>query len=104
MPKEKRYQVETITTEVSWSYIHSARKTLPKAKLFHDRLLGVPYLKKTIDRVHRREVKKRAVLKNTRLAILINEENRTEKQRGYFKKGVIKPLRSHQGLEVERRV
>ncbi|MCY3999121.1 MAG: transposase [Flavobacteriaceae bacterium] len=54
--------------------------------MIHDRFHLIPYLNKAIDQVRRREVKKQAGLKKARLAILKNEDNRTEKQKVIFQR------------------
>ena len=50
----------------------------------HDRFHGMPYLNKVIDQIRRRELKKQTVLQNARLAILKNDDNRTERQKEIF--------------------
>ncbi len=84
--KEKRKHIETITTDRWWPYISSAQELLPKVTLMHDRFHWIQYLNKAIHEVRRREVKKHAVLKNARFAILKNEGNRTEKQKEIFQR------------------
>ena len=44
------------------------------------------YLNKAIDQGQRRKVKKQAVLQNAQLIILLNDENRIEKQKEIFKR------------------
>ncbi len=58
IPKEGRYQVETMTTDKWWPFIRWAKELLPLAKLMHDRFHWIPYLNQAIDVVWPREVKK----------------------------------------------
>ena len=66
------------------AYLESINEVLPKAKIVHDRFHLVKYLNDALDKVRRREVKHNEDLKNSRYALLKNEENLTEKQRIKF--------------------
>ncbi len=52
----------------------------------HNRFDWILYINKAIDEIRRREVKKHAVLKKAWLAILKNEDHRTEKQKVFFQR------------------
>lgn len=82
--EENRDKVETISMDMWKAYIESINDILPNAKIVHDRFHLVKYLNDALDRVRRREVKEHEELKNSRYALLKNEENLTEKQRIKF--------------------
>ncbi len=57
---------------------------MPNAEVVHDKLNVIKHLNEAIDKVRKREVKTHEELKNSRYALLKNEENLTEKQRIKF--------------------
>ena len=81
--KQKR-QVKRISMDMwEWFEVAAAEK-LPEAEIVHDKFHLIKYLNEAIDKVRRREVKEHAELKESRYALLKNEENLTEKQRIKF--------------------
>lgn len=81
---EQQQNVSTISMDMWKAFISTAKEILPKADIVHDRFHLVKYLNQAIDKVRRREVKKNEELKDSRYALLKNEENLTEKQRIKF--------------------
>jgi transposase len=81
---EQQAKIKTISMDMWKSYIAMALKKLPQAEIVHDKFHLIKYLNEAIDKVRRREVKKHEELKNSRYALLKNEENLTEKQRIKF--------------------
>ncbi len=61
-----------------------AKEKLPQAEIVHDKFHLIKYLNEAIDKVRRRKVKEHAQLKDSRSALLKNEENLTQKQRIKF--------------------
>ena len=84
LTKQQQENVATISMDMWKAYISTAEKVLPKAEIVHDRFHLVKYLNDAIDKVRRREVKQNEELKDSRYALLKNEENLTEKQRIKF--------------------
>ena len=82
--KENSAKVETISVDMWKAYLESIKDVLPKTKVVHDRFHLVKYLNEAIDKVRRREVKDHEEVKDSRYALLKNEENLTEKQRIKF--------------------
>ena len=82
--KDNRDKVETISVDMWKAYLESIKDVLPETKVVHDRFHLVQYLNKAIDKVRRREVKDHQELKNSKYALLKNQENLTEKQRIKF--------------------
>ena len=82
---EKKGAITTITTDMWKAYITTAQELFPEASLIHDRVHLIQYLNKGIDQIRRREVKQHKELKNSRYALLKNEENRTKTQDEIFK-------------------
>ena len=82
--EEEREKVKTISIDMWEAFMSVAKEKLPNAKIVHDRFHLIKYLNEAIDKVRRREVKKHEGLKNSRYALLKNEENLTEKQRIKF--------------------
>jgi transposase len=83
--EDNRAKVMTISADMWKAYLVSINEILPKAKVVHDRFHLIKYLNEAIDKVRRREVKDHEELKNSRYALLKNQENLTEKQRIKFK-------------------
>ena len=81
---EKKGAVKTVTTDMWKGYITTTQELFPKASLIHDRVHLIQYLNKGIDQIRRREVKQHKELKNSRYALLKNEENRTKNQDELF--------------------
>ena len=68
-----------------WEWFEAAaEEKLPEAEIIHDKFHLVKYLNEAIDKVRRQEVKEHQELKESRYALLKNEENLTEKQRIKF--------------------
>ncbi len=84
LTKEQQINVATISMDMWKAFITTAEELLPNAEIIHDRFHLVQYLNKAIDKVRRREVKKHEELKDSRYALLKNQENLTEKQRIKF--------------------
>jgi transposase len=80
----QRKQVKTISMDMWEAFMTMAREKLPDAEIVHDKFHLIKYLNEAIDKVRRREVKEQVELKNSRYALLKNEENLTEKQRIKF--------------------
>lgn len=74
----------TVSMDMWKAYLKSTKKLLPQAEIVHDRFHLIKYLNEAVDKVRKREVKENQVLKNSRYALLKNEENRTEKQQEIF--------------------
>jgi transposase len=81
---EQREAVKKITMDMWKAYIGVAEDKLPNAEIVHDKFHLIKYLNEAIDKVRRREVKKHEELKDSRYAMLKNEENLTDKQRIKF--------------------
>ena len=79
-----RGEIRTVTTDRWPAYISGVTELLPNATRIHDRFHWVQYLNQAIDPVRRREVKQHDELKNSRYALLKNEEKRTAKQEEVF--------------------
>lgn len=84
LTKEQQKNVTTISMDMWKAFITTAKELLPNAEIIHDRFHLVQYLNEAIDKVRRREVKKHEELKDSRYALLKNQENLTEKQRIKF--------------------
>lgn len=76
--------VQTISMDMWKAYLSVSKEKLPNAEIVHDRFHLVKYLNEAIDKVRRREVKTNEELKDSRYALLKNQENLTEKQRIKF--------------------
>jgi transposase len=81
---EQKAQVRTISMDMWEAFLSLAKEKLPEAEIVHDKFHLIKYLNEAIDKVRRREVKKEVELKDSRYALLKNEENLTEKQRIKF--------------------
>lgn len=81
---EQQEQVKKISMDMWESFRLIAEEKLPNAEVVHDKFHLIKYLNEAIDKVRRREVKTHEELKNSRYALLKNEENLTEKQRIKF--------------------
>jgi transposase len=84
MTKEQQQNVKTISLDMWKAYISTSKSKLVNAEIVHDRFHLVKYLNTAIDKVRRREVKDNEELRNSRYALLKNQENLTEKQRIKF--------------------
>ena len=82
--EENRDKVVTVSADMWKAYLVSINEILPKAKVVHDRFHLIKYLNEAIDKVRRREVIDHEELKDSRYALLKNQENLTEKQRIKF--------------------
>lgn len=81
---EQREKVKEISMDM-WEWFQVvAEEKLPNAEIVHDKFHLIKYLNEAIDKVRRREVKEHVELKDSRYAMLKNEENLTEKQRIKF--------------------
>jgi|TARA_B110000046_G_C12967488_1_gene387409 transposase len=80
----QQQKVQTISLDMWKAYLSVSKEKLPNAEIVHDRFHLVKYLNEAIDKVRRREVKTNEELKNSRYALLKNQENLTEKQRIKF--------------------
>jgi len=80
LTEEQLRQVKTISMDLWQAFIGMAKEKLPQAEIIHDKFHLIKYLNEAIDKVRRREVKEHAELKDSRYALLKNEENLTEKQ------------------------
>jgi len=84
LTRKQQENIRTISMDMWKAYISIAKEKLPNASIVHDRFHLVKYLNTAIDKVRRREVKDNQELKNSRYALLKNQENLTEKQRIKF--------------------
>ena len=84
LTKQQQENIKTISMDMWKTYIWVAKEKLPNASIVHDRFHLVKYLNTAVDKVRRREVKDNEELKNSRYALLKNQENLTEKQRIKF--------------------
>ena len=82
--KDKADKVQTVSVDMWKAYLESISDVLPHAKIVHDRFHLVKYLNAAMNKVQTREVKQHQELKNSRYALLKNQENLTEKQRIKF--------------------
>jgi len=81
---EQRKEIKEISMDM-WEWFRVvAEEKLPNAEIVHDKFHLIKYLNEAIDKVRRREVKEHTQLKDSRYAMLKNEENLTEKQRIKF--------------------
>ncbi len=84
LTEKQQKAVKTISMDMWENYQTTAAEKLPNAEIVHDKFHLITYLNEGIDKVRRREVKEHAELKESRYALLKNEENLTEKQRIKF--------------------
>ncbi|MCY7376372.1 MAG: ISL3 family transposase [Pyrinomonadaceae bacterium] len=84
LSEEERSQVKTLSIDMWEAFLSVGKEKLPNAKIVHDRFHLIKYLNEAIDQVRRREVKEHAELKDSRYALLKNEEHLTTKQRLKF--------------------
>lgn len=84
LTEKQRKAVKRISLDMWQAFISLAQEKLPEAEIVHDKFHLIKYLNEAIDKVRRREVKEHAELKESRYALLKNEENLTEKQRIKF--------------------
>lgn len=84
LSQEERDMVGLVTMDMWDGYQSAVEKTIPQAEIAFDRFHLIKMLNKALDQVRRREVKKEAVLKKARYAVLKNPENRSEKQNELF--------------------
>lgn len=93
LTEEQREKVEKVTMDMWAAYLAGAKSELPQAEIVHDKFHLIKYLNEAIDQVRRKEVKKYKKedevgkleqLKNSRYAMLKNEENLTDQQRVKF--------------------
>lgn len=73
--------INTVSMDMWRPYISSVTNKMPDAEIVHDKFHLIQYLNKSIDKVRQREVSDNEILRNSRYALLKNEENLTEKQR-----------------------
>jgi len=81
---DQQQNIKTISMDMWKAYLSVAKEKLPNAKIVHDRFHLIKYLNEAIDKVRRREVVNNEELRNSRYALLKNQENLTEKQRIKF--------------------
>ena len=84
LTEDQRIKVTTICMDMWKAFISTSKEMLPNAEIVHDRFHLIKYLNDAIDKVRRREVKQHEELKDSRYALLKNQENLTEKQRIKF--------------------
>ncbi len=84
LTEQQQSNIKTISMDMWKAYLSVAKEKLPNAEIVHDRFHLVKYLNDAIDKVRKREVKTNEELRNSRYALLKNEENLTEKQRIKF--------------------
>lgn len=84
LSRKQQAKIKTISMDMWKSFIAMVSEKLPQAEIVHDKFHLIKYLNEAIDKVRRREVKKHQELKDSRYALLKNEENLTEKQRIKF--------------------
>jgi len=84
LTEDQRIKVTTICMDMWKAFINTSKEMLPNAEIVHDRFHLIKYLNDAIDKVRRREVKQHEELKDSRYALLKNQENLTEKQRIKF--------------------
>jgi len=76
--------INTVSMDMWQPFIKSVTNKCPNAEIVHDKFHLVAYLNKSIDKVRIREVKQHDDLKNSRYALLKNQNNLTEKQHEKF--------------------
>jgi len=79
--KKQLDEMNTVSIDMWKAYINAVENKLPNAEIVHDKFHLIKYLNECIDKVRRREVQDNEILKNSRYALLKNEENLTEKQK-----------------------
>jgi len=84
LTKKQQESIKTISMDMWKAYMSVSKEKLPNASIVHDRFHLVKYLNIAIDKVRKKEVKTNEELKNSRYALLKNQENLTEKQRIKF--------------------
>lgn len=80
LSEKQRLHVKNISMDMWKAFISSAKEVLPKTKIVHDRFHLIKYLNDAVDKVRRREVKDNEALKNSKYALLKNQENLTQAQ------------------------
>jgi transposase len=84
LTEKQKGHVKRISMDMWEGFQVAAQEKLPEAEIVHDKFHLIKYLNEAIDKVRRREVKEHQELKESRYALLKNEENLTEKQRIKF--------------------
>lgn len=82
--KKQLHDINTVSMDMWRPYINTVTNKCPNAEIVHDKFHLVAYLNKGIDQVRRREVKQHDELKNSRYALLKNQNNFTQKQHEKF--------------------
>lgn len=81
---EQMQAVITVSMDMWKAYMRVIKEELPNAEIVHDKFHLIKYLNDALDKVRKREVKTNEALRNSRYALLKNEENLTKKQRIKF--------------------
>lgn len=76
--------INTVSMDMWQPYINTITAQCPNAEIVHDKFHLVAYLNKSIDQVRRREVKQHDELKDSRYALLKNQNNLTQNQQKKF--------------------
>lgn len=84
LTEQQQGEIRTISMDMWKAYMTVSKEKLPNAEIVHDRFHLIKYLNEAIDKVRKREVKTNEELRNSRYALLKNQENLTEKQRIKF--------------------
>ena len=92
---EQRVNVATISMDMWKAFISIAKEVLPKAEIVHDRFHLIKYLNDAIDKVRRKGVKQYEELKDSRYALLKNQENLSENNVSNLMLSAAPIIRSH---------
>ena len=84
--------IKTVSMDMWKSYINAIKTKMANAEIVHDRFHLIKYLNEAIDKVRKREIQDNEILRNSRYALLKNEENRTKKQQERFEQVIVSNL------------
>ena len=76
-----RNNIDQVSCDMSRAYIKGVELYLPNAEITFDKFHILKLINNAVDEVRREEVSTRPILRNSRYALLKNEENLTAKQR-----------------------
>lgn len=83
---EQRRLVKTVCTDMWDAFIKGATKYFPEAKHCHDLYHCVTYLNDAVDKVRKREVRERGILKKSKYLWLKDQSRYTESEQVRFQK------------------
>lgn len=82
--KGKPGQITDVSCDMSPAFIKGINKNLPNAKITFDKFHIIKLCNEAVEKIRRSEVKENPILKNSRYALLKNEDNRSAKDKQKF--------------------